>query len=236
MKNVIVSLINGSYLFELDYGLESNPSLVVSPEDFVSVFLEEYIYDKDYEKRKEDILKEILIPMFGEDAKELVENGEAEIPSAFLKAEEYVINNDKFVSYQLEGKLRKEKTRNSKNYEYKMVYDETLGAVSFYIKSKLFDDEIGIIIYSDGSFTPVVSTSHINITEEFKNLRLAAIKKFISIVLKVNINFGTVDGIHPLRIADLSKRAIEFAKKKTDIEYEDRESQLTTPLNGIGRV
>lgn len=238
--------VDNRYLFTLDYGTSTPSSCSVLNDGTVFIdFGESAIFDKrELLKRKKDITKEILEPMFGNDAVKLVEKMEDKIPSAFEKAEKYVIDNDMFVSCELEQELRKEKEYNE-DYEYKTVYDESFGTVSFYIKSKLFDDEIGIIIYSDGSFTPVISTRHINLTDEFKNQRLNAIKKFISITLKVNINFGTVDEFRSLRIDDLSKRAIEFAKEKVAIVYTDdkdtqclyKESQPDiTSLNGIGSV
>lgn len=233
--------VDNSYLFTLDYGTSISSSCCISEDGTIIVNCGELnIVDKnELVQRKADIIREILEPMFGEDAESLVENGIGKDSSAFKKAEEYVINNDKFVSYKSKSKEK------DKHYEYRTVYDEGLESVSFYIKSKLFNDEVGIIIYSDDSFLPIISTAHINLVDEFKKQRLDAIKEFIYEVLKVKINFGTLDGIHGLRIKDLSKKAINYAKKKGTIEYTDdvgdiylykeRPSDITS-LNGIGSI
>lgn len=240
-----IDYIDNSYLFTLDYGTYTSSFCSISEDGTIVVdYGSLAIFDnEELTQRKKDIIKEILEPIFGSEAERIAKNGVSKISSAFKKVEEFIINNDKFVSDELEQKFNKMEKHN--NYDYRTVYDEGLGTVSFYIKSKLFDDEIGIIIYQDGSFMPIISTKHINLIDLAKKQRLEAIKEFVAGILKVKINFGTVDGVNPIKIPDLIKKATAYAKENGTIEYTDDHGDVyiykeaepgVTTINGIGRI
>lgn len=230
--DVSVDFIDDGYLFILDYGTYNSSTCSVLEDNTVFVDYGNYTITDNDEllRRKEDIMNEILVPLFGKEVKRLIETGIGNIPLAFKKAEEYIINNDMFVSNEIEQMRVKNESSLSNDYEYRTVYDEGLETVSFYIKSKLFDDEFGIIIYSDGSFYPVISARHLNknLTEMAKKQRLEAIKKFIYDILKVKINFGTTDGVHDIRIKDLLEKAIEYARENGNIESTDEKGDIYT--------
>ena len=242
--DLIVDLVDNSYSFTLDYGTSSSSVCSISEDDTVfidygSISLSD---ENEINHRKEELIIELLEPMFGSKADMIIKEEMLKVPSAFKKAEEYVINNDLFVSnnFNLDDEFSLNKT-----YQYKPVYDEGLETVSFYVKSNLFDDEIGIIIYSDDTFMPVISTKHIKLTSLAENQRLEMLKKFIYDILKVRINFGTVDGVHNLKIKNISSKAIKHAVKNGSIEYTDdngdryvykeRPSEVIS-INGMGSV
>lgn len=223
MENVIVSLINGSYSFKLDYGLDENPSLIINQNNFVSVFLNEYDYDKDYEKRRNDILKKILIPMFGKSvAINIINEGTLKVKDAFMKADQYIINNDLFVGINdsLEKSINKPGLA-KKEYVYRCIHDKETNSVSYYIKSKLKNDgEFGIKILEDDSFFPIYSTKTMesNISKELKNIRETFLKSFVKEVLGKTINFGTILGGKSIKIKDLNLIAIKDSKIKNDVK------------------
>lgn len=229
-----VKCMDDIYLFELNYGTYSNSYCNVSKDDkvFVNFGIDNNLGEDELSKRKEDMINEILKPMFGiEKAKRIVEVGILYIKLAYKKAEKFIIDNDLFVSNE---EYLEKKELNSKDYEFRTVYDEGVGTISFYVKSKLFDDEFGIIIYQDASFYPVISTKHIseNLTEEAQKQRLNAIKEFVYEVLNVKINFGTTIGknneIVPIRIKKLLKKATTYAKENGSIEYTDENGDIFT--------
>ena len=82
--------------------------------------------------------------------------------------------------------------------------------VAFYIGSKLYDDKFGIVINSDGTFYPIISTNNCDYTDEAKQARIEFIKEFVYDILKIRINFGTVDGVNKLRIPELYNRALDY--------------------------
>lgn len=215
------------YDFILDYGLYNNPYCFIKEDGEVFIDLISYSFNKEEQKQMyQDMLDELLIPIFGKKAKEIMNLKSQNISSAFSKAEEFIINYDIFVQYDSDEIEHDTNYLNDGNYSYRSVYDEGIQNVTFYIKSKLFDDEMGIFIYSDGSFYPEVSVRRINLVDEAKTMRLKVIKEFIYNVLKVKINFGTIDRIHTLRIPLLYKKAQKYAKNKGSIEYTDENGDI----------
>lgn len=237
-----------SYDFVLDYGLINNPSCTIKENGDVIINYDILNFSKEEQEQfKNELLSEILIPIFDQDAKEIMESGFQKVPSAFSKAEEFIINYDLFVEQDFDfSSISYDKSfLENRNYSYRSVYDEGTQTVTFYIKSKLFDGEVGIFIYPDGSFYPEISVKNINLTDDAKEERLKFIKIFVYNVLKVKINFGTIDGIHPLQIPTLYKRAQRYAKKRGTIQYTDEKGDVypyreTEPeiveMNNIGNI
>lgn len=238
--DLTVDIIENDYVFMLDYGTQDSSICTISEDDVVAInYGRSYLIEENEMKfRKEDLINEVLNPLFGNESEMIINEEVIKVPFAFKKVKEYVINNNLSVSndYNLDDEFNLNRT-----YQYRSVYDEGLDSVSFYVKSNLFDDEIGIIIYSDDTFTPVISTKHINLTSLAKNQRLEMLKKFIYELLSVKISFGTVDGIHGLRVKNISSKAIKQAKMNATIEYTDDNGDIyvykdTTTINGMGSV
>lgn len=223
MIKVAYNEIDKKYKFEIDYGKLKNPICTISSKDEVyvdmSCFFTNY-NDEQYEQIKQDMFNQILNPMFGEnEAKKLIETSTMikRIPSAFKKAEQFIINNDLFVKTGSEETKNVEFTK-EEGYSYESRYDEGTGMVTFYINSKLIPERFGIFIHEDGSFTPIESFEHI-LEPYAKKERQEAIKTFIKELFNIKINFGTIDGIHSLQIPKLYEKAKEYAMENGSVTY-----------------
>lgn len=232
MIKAVYNEIDKKYKFEIDYGKLKNPICTISYKDEVYVDMSYFFInynDKQYEQIRQDMFNKILSPMFGEkEARKLIETSTMvkQIPSAFLNAEQFIINNDLFV------KTCSEETKDfefmsDEGYSYESRYDEGTGMVTFYINSKLIPERFGIFIHEDGSFTPIESFGHM-LEPYAKKERQEAIKTFIEELFNIKINFGTIDGIHSLQIPKLYEKAKEYAKKNGSVTY--------TEENGDSRV
>ena len=214
-----------SYKFELDYGEADFAYCTVDEKNNVFIYFGN-VPDEVYNKRKKDMLECFLSEIFKEKSLIMIENVYENEPFSYEKVKKFIFDNNICVGQFDEQSDYQETFNQVEEYQSICVYDEGLQTVDFYIKSKIFDDEMGIKINSDGSFIPIISTKHIILTKEAVRLREDMIKKYVYNVLKIRINFGTVDGIKGLKILELYKRAVSYALENGIINYTDNDGNL----------
>lgn len=129
----------------------------------------------------------------------------------------------------------------NEDYIFRSVFNETFETVTFYIKSKRFDDEFGIIIYPNGSFYPIISVAHLYNSDADK--RKEAIEKFIVSNLGVSININ--DDSLFIEVEGLYEKAKCFSKENSLVEYTDENGDIylykdgqsgVTTIKGIGKI
>ena len=202
----------GKYVITTEYNDSDSIRLIVEKNGFCSVELCGSI--KNYDIMEKNMTRDILIDILSaSNIAELILSHSTISEGAYYKAKEYIESNN------IDEEL-------SDNYTLSCDYSDDL--VSFYVRSKFYDDSFGITICKDGTFFPIISTDNINYTKEAKEARLSFIKEFIYDVLRIKINFGTIDGVNKLKIPELYNRALDYTMcpDTYDAIYKDDEDLI----------
>lgn len=223
---------NNYYEFYLDYGTNSSAIFNVSENNEVYVDLGNITYpdwDLIEKKRKDDLLKYFFKEIFGNSAEKIIDLAlVSNVKDAFLNTQKFIEKNNIKVSY----KEYDDFSKTDNYYELVTFYDEEMKIVNFYIKNETLDDEVGLKVYWDGTYYPIISTKHLKISNDDRKKREKLIKDFVYQVLKVNIKFEYKDGYTSLRIPELINRAISYAKKNGTVTYNDDKDDIYEYKNG----